>query len=81
MLLKLLAILFLLYFFFKSIGQVVRVIFGGSATTRTQAPYGGNRNQQRKTTRDGLHVDSAPSQQKKKTDFKGGDYVDYEEVD
>lgn len=80
MLLKLLAILFLLYFFFKSIGQVVRVIFGGNTATRAQNSYG-NTNQQRKTSRDGLHVDSAPNQQKKKADFKGGDYVDYEEVD
>ena len=78
--LKIIAILFLLYFFFRSVGHVVRVIFGGGAATRTQNPY--TNQQRRKTTRDGLHVDSPPNKQKsRKADFKGGDYVDYEEVD
>lgn len=78
--LKIIAILFLLYFFLRSVGHVVRMIFGGGATTRAQNP---NVNQQRRrATRDGLHVDSMPNNQKsKKTDFKGGDYVEYEEVD
>lgn len=77
--LKVIAILFLLYFFFRSVGHVVRVIFGGGATTRTQNPY---TNQQRsRTTRDGLHVDSMPKSKNKKPDFKGGDYVEYEEVE
>ena len=77
--LKIIAILFLLYFFFRSIGHVVRVIFGRGATTRTHNTY---TNQQRsRTTREGLHVDSMPNSQKRKTDFKGGDYVEYEEVD
>lgn len=77
--LKILAILALCYFFFRSVGHVVRLIFGGSATTRTQNPHG-NR-QRRRTTREGLHVDSMPNQQKKRADFKGGDYVEYEEVE
>ena len=77
--LKILAILALLYFFFRSVGHVVRMIFG-STVSRAQNPY---TNQQRqRTSRDGLHVDSAPKNQKsRKADFKGGDYVDYEEVD
>ncbi len=77
--LKILAILALIYFFFRSVGHVVRLIFG-STVSRSQNPYA---NQQRqRTTRDGLHVDSAPKNQKtRKTDFKGGDYVDYEEVE
>jgi len=77
--LKIFAILFLLYFFFRSIGHVVRLIFGSTVSRSQNA----NTNQQRqRTTRDGLHVDSAPQNQKsRKSDFKGGDYVDYEEVD
>ncbi len=72
MLLKLFAILALLYFFFRSIGHVLKAVLGGGAS----------RTQQRTTrTRDGLHVDSRPNQQKQKKDFKGGDYVDYEEVE
>ncbi len=77
--LKIIAILFLLYFFFRSVGHVVRLIFGGGGTTRAQNPYANQ--QRRRTTREGLHVDSAPNNKKsRKTDFRGGDYVDYEEV-
>ncbi len=77
--LKIFAILALLYFFIRSVGHVVRMIFG-STVSRSQNPYA---NQQgRRTTREGLHVDSSPNNKKtRKTDFKGGDYVDYEEVD
>ena len=71
--------MFLLYFFFRSIGHVVRLIFGSTVSRSQNA----NANQQRqRTARDGLHVDSAPQNQKsRKSDFKGGDYVDYEELD
>lgn len=76
--LKFFAILALLYFFLRSVGHVVRLVFGRGNPTRMHNPY---TNQQRRRTDGGLHVDSIPNQQKKKTDFKGGDYVDYEEVD
>ncbi len=85
--LKFFAILVLLYFFFRSVGHVLRVVLGrGAATRAPQNPYARQQHQQRRTTRDGLHVDSIPKQQKQKTDskgfgFKGGDYVDYEEVE
>lgn len=76
---KFLAIIALLYFFFRSIGHVMRLLFGGSVQQRAQQrPY---TSQQQRTTKEGLHVDSMPSQEKQKKDFKGGDYVDYEEVD
>lgn len=75
--LKIIALLFLLYFFFRSIGHVVRVIFGGGSATKAQNTY----TNQQGTRRGGLHVDSMPNSQKKKADFKGGDYVEYEEVD
>ncbi len=77
--LKFFAILVLLYFFFRSVGYVIRLILGGSAQARTQNPY--SRQGQQRTKREGLHVDSAPNHQKQKKDFKGGDYVDYEEVE
>jgi len=80
--LKFLAIVALLYFFFKSVGHVMRLVFGGGAQNRTQQnnPYTRAQQQQR-TTREGLHVDSMPNKEKQKKDFKGGDYVDYEEVE
>ena len=78
--LKILAILALLYFFFRSVGHVVRMIFGSTVSSRSQNPYANQ--QSKRTTRDGLHVDSSPKGPKsRKADFKGGDYVDYEEVD
>ena len=78
--LKIFAILALIYFFLRSVGHVVRLIFGGGATTRAQnASFN---QQKRRSTREGLNVDSMPNKEKsKKADFKGGDYVDYEEVD
>jgi len=76
--LKILAILALFYFFFRSVGFVVRMFLGGGSATHNQNPYA---NQQRNRTREGLHVDSIPKDQKKRADFKGGDYVDYEELD
>jgi len=78
--LKFFAILVLLYFFFRSVGHVLRLILGRSAQTRAhQKPY--SKQGQQRANRDGLHVDSAPSGKKQKADFKGGDYVDYEEVE
>ena len=76
--LKILAILALFYFFFRSVGFVVRLLFGGSSSSRSQNPFADQQRQSR--TKEGLHVDSIPKNQNKKTDFRGGDYVDYEEV-
>jgi len=78
--LKFFAILALLYFFFRSVGHILRVVMGrGAATRASQNPYTRQQQKQR-TTRDGLNVDSMPNEQKQKKGFKGGDYVDYEEV-
>ncbi|MCB0494555.1 MAG: DUF4834 family protein [Cyclobacteriaceae bacterium] len=78
--LKIIAILVLLYFFFRSIGFVIRLLLGGGMTARNQNPY--TNQQQRRQTRDGdLHIDNVPKQSKERKEFRGGDYVDYEEVD
>jgi hypothetical protein len=34
----------------------------------------------RKVRNSNLNVDNVPPKEKKKADFKGGDYVDYEEI-
>ena len=76
--LKFFAVVALLYFFFRAVGQVMRAVLGGSTASKTaQNPYA----RQQRTKREGLHVDSMPNQAKEKKDFKGGDYVDYEEVE
>lgn len=77
--LKLIAILVLIYFFFRSVGYVVRLLLGGGMAARNRNPYTGH--QQRRNTREGdIHIDNAPKQEKKRKEFRGGDYVDYEEV-
>ena len=76
--LKFLLVVFILgYVFFKGLGFFFKVILGGSAVNRNtnqshtqRQPAGGN-----------VKVDYAPNGAKKsKTDFKGGEYVDFEEV-
>ena len=76
---KFLLIVFILgYVFFKGLGFFFRVILGGSAVNRNtnethnqRQPNGGN-----------VKVDYAPKDGSKnsKSDFKGGEYVDFEEV-
>jgi hypothetical protein len=80
---KVIAILFLLYFFFRSIGFIVRM-FLGSGNTNSGMFGQGSRPAQRpapKTRPKGsnLNVDQ-PNQQKNK-DYDGGEYIEYEEVD
>lgn len=77
--LKFFLIVFILgYVFFKGLGFFFRVILGGSAVNRNteqshtqRQPSGGN-----------VKVDYAPqnNSKKSKSDFKGGEYVDFEEV-
>ena len=77
---KIIALLFLVYFFFRSVGYVLRILLGqGNSTspehnrtkTYRQKPKGSNLNVER------------PNQQQKRGDhqFNDGEYIDYEEVD
>lgn len=77
--LKLIAILVLIYFFFRSVGYIIRLLLGGGMAARNQNPYA--RHEHKKQTRDGLHIDNVPKDDKERKEFRGGDYVDYEEVD
>lgn len=76
--LKLIAILVLIYFFFRSVGYIIRLLIGGGASTQRHNPY---TSQQKRQTKEGLNIDNVPKDQKKRKDFRGGDYVDYEEVE
>ncbi|QSE98623.1 DUF4834 family protein [Fulvivirga lutea] len=76
---KFLLIIFILgYIFFKGLGFFIRMILGGSSMNQfgnqqqssSQKPKNGN-----------VNVDYIPKDQKpKKENFKGGEYVDFEEV-
>ncbi|MFZ2906217.1 MAG: hypothetical protein WAZ98_08445 [Cyclobacteriaceae bacterium] len=41
---------------------------------------GYNEGQNRRPPNGNVNVDSTPQKEKKRSDFKGGDYVDYEEI-
>jgi len=86
--LKFLLILFLIgYVFFKVGGFLFRTLLGGLGA-KTAYQYTQSRNQQerqhqkRSTTRDGVSIDYAPDNKDKRSaaNFKGGEYVDYEEI-
>ncbi len=72
--LKIIAFLALIYIFFKAVGIIFRVL-GGSPDTNRHQRYGtpGKEGE--------LHIDYDPRSGKRKSDFKGGEYVDYEEVE
>lgn len=73
--LKVLAIIVLFFFLFRTIGVFLRFLMGGSVTNR------GNDHQYRRKQRDGdLNVDYKPKGKKDRGEFKGGEYVDYEDV-
>ncbi len=69
--LKLIIILVLLIYVLNKIS----VIFLGSGSRMQQPP------RYRQEAQDGkIHVDRMPGKTGKKSDFKGGEYIDYEEV-
>jgi len=75
--LKLLAIILLGVLFLRSIAFLFRLLIGGSSSgkgskfgaTPRQRPSGSN-----------LDVDHVPENQTQPRDFKGGEYVEYEDV-
>lgn len=80
--LKFLIIVVLLgYIFFKGLGFVIRLILGGSSVNQFGGQQQKNQGQQ-KPKNGNVNVDYVPkdanNDQKK---FKGGEYVDFEEVD
>ncbi len=83
--LKFLLILFLVgYVLFKVGGIIFRMFLGGlGAKGSYQNAQANNRQQQqRKTTAEGISIEYAPEDknQKSAANFKGGEYVDYEEL-
>ena len=72
--LKILAILVLIWIFFKALGQIFRALLGTDANRSTRYT---STNQRKK---EGVNVDYDPNAKGSKG-YKGGEYVDYEEVD
>jgi hypothetical protein len=84
MLLKLLAFIFVLVLIMRSIGYLVRMLFGGGVMGKASREFKEGRQGQPRRSRpsDGnVNIDYVPGKEGKgKKGFKGGDYVDYEEV-
>ncbi|MBV6641533.1 MAG: DUF4834 family protein [Cyclobacteriaceae bacterium] len=73
-----------LYLVFKLVGFAFRIMFGAAYEQQRKARQG---QQQQYTTRrkapnSNLNIDTQPENQRAKSskEYKGGDYVDYEEV-
>lgn len=74
---KALLIIFAFFFIvFRIGGFFMRLFFGGVQTRQQQA---NNRNAQQKPVDGNVNIDHIPDKNKKDS-FKGGDYIDYEEV-
>jgi hypothetical protein len=83
---KVLLIIFLIgYIFFKVGGFLFRVLLGGlgarAASNQSRQNYSQN-TQQKKKTADGINIEFVPEDKNKRSakNFKGGEYVDYEEL-
>jgi len=76
--LKLLAIILLFVLFLRGIGFVIRLLVGGASRPNQQF----HRTQSKRPSGSNINVDYAPkSEQKSSRKFKGGEYVDFEDVD
>ena len=72
--LKILALLILIWIFFKALGQIFKALLGSDANKTTRYTT----NHQHK--KEGVHVDYDPNTKGSKG-YEGGEYVDYEEVE
>jgi hypothetical protein len=73
--LKIIALLFLIWVFFRALGMIFRTLMG-SADQNRNSRYDNYSNPRKKGN---VNVDHDPNHTKK--GFDGGEYVDYEEVD
>lgn len=75
--LKIIALLLLIWLFFKAVGMIFRTMLGSADQNRNNR-YGNNYsgNPRRKGN---VNIDHDPNQSKK--GYDGGEYVDYEEIE
>ncbi|MBK6266761.1 DUF4834 family protein [Marivirga sp. S37H4] len=83
--LKFLLILFLIgYIFFKVGGFLFRIFLGrlGAKAAAQSGRSNSSQNRQQRKTADGINIEFVPEDKNKRTakNFKGGEYVDYEEL-
>ena len=73
--LKLLALLVLIWIFFKALGMILKTVIGGT-TTKRESRYSNSNNHRQEGD---INVDHNPNKSNK--GYDGGEYVDYEDVD
>ncbi len=73
-----------IYLIFKLVGFAFRLMFGAAyeQQKRTQEAQRQQYTTRRKAPNSNLNIDKSPEKERNKSgnDFKGGDYVDYEEI-
>lgn len=79
--LKLLALIFLFVLFLRSIGYVLRMLFGSGLAGKTSREFRGEQARRKRPRSGNVDIDYVPNKKDKKgKEFDGGDYVDYEDV-
>ena len=80
--LKFLLILFVAFYLFIKIGGfIIRVLFGSLSQDNRARNYQQQAPNQQQKRRGDLNIDYVPEKDSKSSkDFKGGEYVDYEEL-
>ena len=79
--LKLLALIFLFVLFLRSIGYVVRMLFGSGLAGRTSREFHEEQGRRKRPKGGNVDIDYVPNKKDKKgNEFDGGEYVDYEDV-
>jgi hypothetical protein len=77
--LRVIAIILLFLFAFRIIGSVIRFLLGGASMNRSGSFQ---QNRQQKPRGGNVNVDYVPKKGASgKHNYKGGEYVDYEDVD
>ncbi|MEM6831658.1 MAG: DUF4834 domain-containing protein [Bacteroidota bacterium] len=71
----LLIITLVIYSLYKTASFLFRIVLGGQPKRQSQGYY--NR---KRASDDKVHVDKAPSENKSRGDYQGGEYIDFEEV-
>lgn len=74
--LRLLALFFLVYIFLRGVTMLMRTLMGRNNPQGDHPPNG-----RTKPKGGNVSIDYSPRDPRKKQEFKGGDYIDYEEVD
>ena len=83
---RLLAFLVVFYLLFKAARFFLRVLLGNEFSKRTATSQGSYKQQgyYRQQENNSVHIDYVPPKKQKKPqrgEFKGGEYIDFEEVD